>query len=72
MRAGYKKYNDYNKIYCLDSQRSLLAIQSLGKRKIRFTMPEYNYSEILLLSLETALTNLKNGGGKVLLEEIEL
>lgn len=39
VRAGYKKYNDYNKIYCLHSQRSLLAIQALGKRKIRFTMP---------------------------------
>jgi hypothetical protein len=72
VRASYKKYNDYNKIYCLDSQRSLLAIQALGIHKIRFTMPEYNYSEILLLSLETALSNLKNGGGKVLLEEIDL
>ena len=51
---------------------SLLAIQALDNRQIRFTMPEYNYSEILLLSLETALDNLKNGGGKVLLEEIEL
>jgi hypothetical protein len=72
VRAGYKKYNDYNKIYCLDSQRSLLAVQALGKYKIRFTMPQYNYSEILSLSLETALTNLESGGGKVLLEEIEL
>ena len=52
--------------------RSLLAIQALGNHQIRFTMPEYNYSEILLLSLETALDNLKNGGGKVLLEEVEL
>lgn len=67
VRAGYKKYNDYGKIYCLDSQRSLLAGQGLGKYKIRFMMPQYNYSEILLLSLETALANLKKGGGKVLL-----
>ncbi len=72
VRAGYKKYNDYNKIYCLDSQNCLLAVQGLGKYKIRFTMPQYNYSEILSLSLETALTNLESGGGKVLLEEIEL
>ena len=72
VRAGYKKYNDYNKIYCLDSQNCLLAVQALGKYKIRFTMPQYNYSEILSLSLETALDNLENGGGKVLLEEIEL
>ena len=70
-RVGYKKYNDYAKIYCLDSQRSLLAVQALGKNKIRFTMPQYNYSEVMLLSLETALDNLENGGGKVLLEEIE-
>jgi hypothetical protein len=35
-------------------------------------MPQYNYSEIMLLSLDTALDNLKKGGGKVLLEEIEL
>ncbi len=35
-------------------------------------MPQYNYSEIMLLSLETALDNLGKGGGKVLLEEIEL
>ncbi len=35
-------------------------------------MPQYNYSEILSLSLETALDKLENGGGKVLLEEIEL
>jgi len=72
VRTGYKKYNDYNKIYCLDSQNCLLAVQALGKYKIRFTMPQYNYSEIISLSLESALTNLKNGGGKVLLEEIEL
>ena len=55
VRAGYKKYNDYNKIYCIDPQNGLLAIQGLSKYKIRFTMPKYNYSEILLLSLETAL-----------------
>jgi|tagenome__1003787_1003787.scaffolds.fasta_scaffold19555912_2 hypothetical protein len=72
VHAGYKKYNDYNKIYCLDSQNCLLAVQALGKYKIRFTMPQYNYSEIMLLSLETALDNLEKGGGKVLLEEIEL
>ena len=70
-RAGYKIYNDYNKIYCVGS-KSLLAIQALGKHRIRFTMSEYNYSEILLLSLETALDKVKKGGGKVLLEEIEL
>ncbi len=35
-------------------------------------MPQYNYSEIMLLSFETALANLEKGGGKVLLEEIEL
>lgn len=71
VRAGYKKYSDYNKIYCLHSQKSLLAIQALGGHKIRFTIPKYNHSEILLLSLKTALSSLKNGGGKVLLEEIE-
>ena len=71
VRIGYKKYSDYAKIYCLDSQRSLLAVQALGKDRIRFTMPQYNYSEVMLLSLETALDNLENGGGKVLLEEIE-
>jgi hypothetical protein len=54
VRTGYKKYNDYNKIYCLDSQNCLLAVQAFGKYKIRFTMPQYNYSEIMLLSLETA------------------
>ena len=70
--SGYKRYNDYNKIYCLDSQNCLLAVRALGKCKIRFTMPQYNYSEIISLNLESALTNLKNGGGKVLLEEIEL
>jgi hypothetical protein len=72
VRAGYKRYSDYDKIYCLDSERSLLAVQALGKCKIRFTMPQYNYSEVLLLSLDTALDNLEKGGGKVLLEEIEL
>jgi hypothetical protein len=35
-------------------------------------MPQYNYSEIMLLSLETALDNVEKGGGKVLLEEIKL
>jgi hypothetical protein len=69
---GYKKYSDYNKIYCLDSQNCLLAVRALGKDKIRFMMPQYNYSEIMSLSLETALDNLENLGGKVLLEEIEL
>lgn len=72
VRTGYKKYNDYNKIYCLDSQNCLLSVQALGKHKIRFTMPEYNYSEVLLLSLETALDKLEKEGGKILLEEIEL
>ncbi|MFZ0329453.1 MAG: hypothetical protein WBP64_02985 [Nitrososphaeraceae archaeon] len=67
-----RRLHDHNKIYCLDSQNCLLSVQALGKYKIRFTMPQYNYSEVLLLSLETALTNLKNGGGKVLLEEIGL
>ncbi|MGC2382047.1 MAG: hypothetical protein WA631_02930, partial [Nitrososphaeraceae archaeon] len=38
VRAGYKKYNDYNKIYFLDPQRSLLAVQALGKYIIRFTI----------------------------------
>jgi hypothetical protein len=72
VRIGYKRYNDYSKIYCLDFERSLLAVQALGKDRIRFTMPQYNYSEIMLLSLETALANIKNGGGRVLLEKIEL
>jgi hypothetical protein len=67
VRAGYKKYNDYNKIYSLGSQTSLLAVQALGKDRIRFTIPQYNYSEVTLLSLEAALYNLKKGGGKVLL-----
>ena len=62
VRAGYKKYNHFNKIYCLDSQNCLLAVQALGKFKIRFTMPRYNYSEVLLLSLETVIANLKSGG----------
>jgi hypothetical protein len=69
---GYKKYSDHNKIYCLDSQNCLLAVRAHGNGKIRFMMPQYNYSEITLLSIETALDNLKNLGGKVLLEEIEL
>jgi hypothetical protein len=64
------RYNDYNMIYCLDSQGSLLAVQALGKYKIRFSMPQYNYREVLLLSHETALENLENGG-EVLLEKIE-
>jgi hypothetical protein len=34
-------------------------------------MPQYNYSEVMLLGLETALDNVEKGGGKVLLEEIE-
>lgn len=72
VRVGYKKYSDYAKIYCLDSQRSLLAVQAIGKDTIRFTMPEHNYSEMIQLSLETALGNLEKGGGKVLLEEIDL
>jgi hypothetical protein len=59
------------KIHCLYSQNCLLAVQALGKFKLRFTMPHYIYSEILLLTLETSLTNLKNGGGKVLLVEVE-
>jgi hypothetical protein len=29
MRAGYKKYNDYNKIYCLDSQKYILTVQAI-------------------------------------------
>jgi hypothetical protein len=72
VRTGYKKYCDYSKIYCLDSPKSLLAVQALDKHRIRFTMPQYNYSEIMLLSHETALDNADKGGGKVLLEEIEL
>ena len=70
VRAGYKKYNDYSKIYCLDSENCLFAVQAIGKDRIRFTIT-YNYSEVMLLSLDTALNNLKNAGGKVLLEEIE-
>jgi len=35
-------------------------------------MSQYNYSEIMLFSLKTALDNVEKGGGKVLLEEIEL
>jgi len=72
VRAGYKKYSDFSKIYCLDSQRSLFAIQALGKDKIKFTMLQYGYSEIMLLSIETALYNLKKCGGKILLDEIML
>jgi hypothetical protein len=71
VRAGYKKYSDYSKIYCLDSERSLFAVQAIGKYKIRFTMSQYGYGEIMLLSIETALDNVKKGGGKILLEEIE-
>jgi len=72
VRIGYKKYGDYAKIYCLDSQRALFAVQAHGKDRIRFTMSQYNYSEIMLFSLKTALDNVEKGGGKVLLEEIEL
>jgi hypothetical protein len=60
--AGYKKYNDYDEIYCLDSHNCLLGVLALGKYKIRFTMPQYNFSKVLLLSLETAIANLKSGG----------
>jgi hypothetical protein len=49
-----------------------LAVRTRGNGKVRFIMPQYNYSEIMLLSIETALGNLKNVGGKVLLEDIEL
>ena len=72
VHMGYKKYSDYSKIYCLDSQRSLFAVQALGKYKIKFTISQYGYSEIMLLSIETALDNVAKDGGKVLLEEIEL
>ena len=72
VRKGYKKYSDFSKIYCLDSQRSLFAIQALSKNKIKFTMSQYGYSEIMLLRLETALANVEKVGGKVLLEEIGL
>jgi hypothetical protein len=72
VRKGYKKYSDYSKIYCLDSQRSLFAVKAHGKDRIRFTMSQYNYSEIMLFSLKIALDNVEKGGGKVLLEEIEL
>ena len=71
VRTGYKKYGDYSKIYRLDSPKSLLAGQALGKHRIRFTMPQYNYSEIMLLSHKTALDNVDRGG-KVLLEESDL
>ena len=72
VRAGYKKYSDLSKICLLDSQRSLFAIQALGKDRIKFTMSQYGYGEIMLLSIETALDNVAKGGGKVLLEEMEL
>ena len=55
----------------LASARSL-AVRTHGNGKVRFIMPQYNYSEIMLLSIETALDNLKNVCGKGLLEEIEL
>jgi hypothetical protein len=64
----YKEYNDYYKINCLDSENCLLAIRALGNGKIQFMMPQYNY-EIMLLCIETALDNLNDVGGKVLLEE---
>ncbi|HZI71307.1 MAG TPA: hypothetical protein VFD60_09110 [Nitrososphaeraceae archaeon] len=72
VRIGYKRYSNYSKIYCLDSQTSLFTVQAHGKYRTRFTMPQYNYSEIMLFNLETALENVESGGGKVLLEEIEL
>ena len=65
----YKEYNDYYKINCLDSENCLLAIRALGNCKMRFMMQQDNYSEIMLLCIETALDNLKDVGGKVLLEE---
>ena len=58
----YKKYSDYYKINCLDSENCLLAIRALGNGKMRFMMQQDNYSE-------TALDNLKDVGGKVVLEE---
>ena len=70
VRIGYKKYGDYAKIYCLDSQRSLLAVQARDKDRIRFTMAQYNYSEIILLSLETALDNGERDGGKSITQVI--
>jgi hypothetical protein len=66
---GCKKYNDYNKINYLDSQFCLLAVPAIGNCKIQFMMPQYNYSEIMLTGIETVLDNLKNVGGKVLLED---
>ena len=43
--------------------RNLYVYEDIaGKFKIRFTMPRYNYSEVLLLGLETAIANLKSGG----------
>ena len=65
----YKEYNDYYKINCLDSENCILAIRALGNGKMRFMMQQDNYSEIMLLCIETALDNLKDVGGKVLLEE---
>jgi hypothetical protein len=65
----YKDYNDYYKINYLDSENCLLAIGALGNGKMRFMMQQDNYSEIMLLCIETALDNLKDVGGKVLLEE---
>ena len=64
----YKKYSDHNKIYCIDSQ-NYLAVRALGNGKMRFMMQQDNYSEIMLLCIETALDNLNDVGGKVLLEE---
>ncbi|HEY7079193.1 MAG TPA: hypothetical protein VH500_05795 [Nitrososphaeraceae archaeon] len=64
VRIGYKKYIGYSKIYCLNSQ-SLLGVQMLGKDRIRFTIPQYKYSEVMLLGLETELYNV-NKGGRVL------
>ena len=60
----YKEYNDYYKINCLDSENCLLAIRALGNGKMRFMMQQDNYSETY-----SALDNLNDVGGKVLLEE---
>ena len=51
---GYKKYSDYNKIYCLDSQNGLLAFRALGNDKIRITtrlMPHYKAKLLLIISV---------------------
>ena len=64
VHVGYKKYSEYSKIYCLDSQRSLFAVRAIGKYKIKFTMSQYGYSEIMLLSIETALDNVAKGAAK--------